>query len=588
MKKKKQKKTDAAGKYTRPAAGPGGSGPGISSGPYGGAQQLPALQTIPFQPLQIQQEPMQPLPLAPGCERGASRGTKERTPADPAGICGATFEQSENGVASTLPPAGATTGQRGFAQRNGAERRQAPGWEPPLTDPEQPPRVQLLPYRPDPEQPPQVQRLPYRPDPARPPQVQLLQMQRSVLPYMGRAGKNSGAANWVEKLDWKTPSGAPYTSAPEQGGPSNRMELIMAQRGGGGGGFSPGAGAGRGDAPAPGTGVGGGFAGGGGGLWAGDEHAEQSWGDKALRWLDDNLFRPAGYLAEKYAGGAGKQAETLRNGMVTWGRAGAAGELQQDQLAAQQFAFLGGPWETHAQETEKANTAVTQALPQAAQGLRGDAMRDYAEGIDGRYGDPDGLLGWLGERADSAGQGLLSGAARILGVPGAGTAMDFLSTMENAAQQARENGAGEDEAFLYGLGEVVKRIGGQQLEEYFRSKAGELFTRGEVQAMSPREISENYDAIRESMEMWDENGELPEDEQGQPDAPTRPDEQMQPNAPELENAGETVYDEIDESLLAPGYENWTDLNRFMQTVLENPELSVEQRVQLCPSRFRGQ
>ena len=573
MKKKKQKKTDAAGKYTRPAAGPGGSGPGISSGPYGGAQQLPALQTIPFQPLQIQQEPMRPLPLAPGCERGASRGTKERTPADPAGICGATFERSENGVASTLPPAGATTGQRGFAQRNGAERRQAPGWEPPLTDPEQPPRVQLLPYRPDPEQ---------------PPQVQLLQMQRSVLPYMGRAGKNSGAANWVEKLDWKTPSGAPYTSAPEQGGPSNLVELIMAQRGGGGGGFSPGAGAGRGDAPAPGTGVGGGFAGGGGGLWAGDEHAEQSWGDKALRWLDDNLFRPAGYLAEKYAGGAGKQAETLRNGMVTWGRAGAAGELQQDQLAAQQFAFLGGPWETHAQETEKANTAVTQALPQAAQGLRGDAMRDYAEGIDGRYGDPDGLLGWLGERADSAGQGLLSGAARILGVPGAGTAMDFLSTMENAAQQARENGAGEDEAFLYGLGEVVKRIGGQQLEEYFRSKAGELFTRGEVQAMSPREISENYDAIRESMEMWDENGELPEDEQGQPDAPTRPDEQMQPNAPELENAGETVYDEIDESLLAPGYENWTDLNRFMQTVLENPELSVEQRVQLCPSRFRGQ
>ena len=85
-----------------------------------------------------------------------------------------------------MPPAGATTGQRGFAQRNGAERRQAPGWEPPLTDPEQPPRVQLLPYRPDPEQ---------------PPQVQLLQMQRSVLPYMGRAEKNSGAANWVEKLD---------------------------------------------------------------------------------------------------------------------------------------------------------------------------------------------------------------------------------------------------------------------------------------------------------------------------------------------------------------------------------------------------
>ena len=35
-----------------------------------------------------------------------------------------------------------------------------------------------------------------------------------------------------------------------------------------------------------------------------------------------------------------------------------------------------------------------------------------------------------------------------------------------------------------------------------------LFTRDEVQGMSAREVSENYDAIRESMEMWDENGEL--------------------------------------------------------------------------------
>ena len=139
MKKKKQKKTDAAGKYTRPAAGPGGSGPGISSGPYGGAQQLPALQTIPFQPLQIQQEPMQPLPLAPGCERGASRGTKERTPADPAGICGATFEQSENGVASTLPPAGGNDRPARFRRRrNATEREQGPGfcrWGPGAAEP---------------------------------------------------------------------------------------------------------------------------------------------------------------------------------------------------------------------------------------------------------------------------------------------------------------------------------------------------------------------------------------------------------------------------------------------------------------------
>ena len=65
---------------------------------------------------------------APGCERGASRGTRERTPADPAGKCGATFEQSENGAASTLPPAGETSGRAVSRRRNGAERRQAPGF----------------------------------------------------------------------------------------------------------------------------------------------------------------------------------------------------------------------------------------------------------------------------------------------------------------------------------------------------------------------------------------------------------------------------------------------------------------------------
>ena len=38
--------------------------------------------------------------------------------------------------------------------------------------------------------------------------------------------------------------------------------------------------------------------------------------------------------------------------------------------------------------------------------------------------------------------------------------------------------------------------------------APRLYTRAEVQGMSAGEVRENYDAIRESMEMWDENGEL--------------------------------------------------------------------------------
>ena len=61
---------------------------------------------------------------------------------------GTTFEQSENGVASTLPPAGATTGQPGFAagemRPNGSkgrggngsrvwEKRKAPAFAGPIT-----------------------------------------------------------------------------------------------------------------------------------------------------------------------------------------------------------------------------------------------------------------------------------------------------------------------------------------------------------------------------------------------------------------------------------------------------------------------
>ena len=48
-----------------------------------------------------------------------------------------------------------------------------------------------------------------------------------------------------------------------------------------------------------------------------------------------------------------------------------------------------------------------------------------------------------------------------------------------------------------------------------------LFTRDEVQGMSAGEVSENYDAIRESMGLWDKDGELPENmpESGTVDVP---------------------------------------------------------------------
>ena len=36
----------------------------------------------------------------------------------------------------------------------------------------------------------------------------------------------------------------------------------------------------------------------------------------------------------------------------------------------------------------------------------------------------------------------------------------------------------------------------------------QLYTRAEVQGMSAGEVRENYDAIQESMRLWNKNGEL--------------------------------------------------------------------------------
>ena len=53
------------------------------------------------------------------------------------------------------------------------------------------------------------------------------------------------------------------------------------------------------------------------------------------------------------------------------------------------------------------------------------------------------------------------------------------------------------------------------------NSAPRLFTRDEVQGMSAGEVRENYDAIRESMGLWDKDGELPENmpESGTVDVP---------------------------------------------------------------------
>ena len=459
-----------------------------------------------------------------------------------------------------------------------------PGWEPPLVDPAQLSPVQLLPHRPDPEQPPQVQLLPAPLDSAQTQQVQLLQMQRSALPYVGRAGKNSGAANWVEKLDWKTPSGASYTSAPEQGGPSNLVELIMAQRGGGGGGFSPGAGAGRGDAPAPGTGAGGGFSPGTGvgragirepgarppsvGLLesAGDFIGEKLYGltegaADVLDFLADpekvNNFLYSDFIKDNTMAGlsgfnrsAAQTIDWLLPDVIT---------LDPVQKLLDYYKELGGE---HAARAAQTNRDL--GMEQAG-GLYQSAVQAAPNAVLAALSGGAGGTAQLGSASGSAVSAVVQ---EMVKKPAFWTS--FLRTAGPSYEEAKAGGASEMEAALYALagGEEAKQdilakllakllydhgaeyfsasdedavfnpnrafdafSGGAALGGLFSaadlglrdlsrawSGAGEsarpgadgLFTRDEVLKMDRAAVSENYDAIRRSMSLWDKDGRLPE------------------------------------------------------------------------------
>ena len=86
-----------------------------------------------------------------------------------------------------------------------------------------------------------------------------------------------------------------------------------------------------------------------------------------------------------------------------------------------------------------------------------------------------------------------------------------------------------------------------------------LFTRDEVQGRSAREVSENYDAIRESMGLWDKDGELPENmpESGTVDVPA-----VDSESPAGDN-GENIdfYVAPNGKVLPAEYKGWIGTNR---------------------------
>ena len=126
-----------------------------------------------------------------------------------------------------------------------------------------------------------------------------------------------------------------------------------------------------------------------------------------------------------------------------------------------------------------------------------------------------GLMGF----GSAAGGMAYNGAANRYAAPRAVESGSFYNALQYGLAQGEDTAAGRlarelagrDTASSADVMRMLRAAESRQAEGGPGTQAlvdPQLYTRAEVQGMSAREVRENYDAIRESMEMWDENGEL--------------------------------------------------------------------------------
>ncbi len=126
-----------------------------------------------------------------------------------------------------------------------------------------------------------------------------------------------------------------------------------------------------------------------------------------------------------------------------------------------------------------------------------------------------GLMGF----GSAAGGMAYNGAANRYAAPRAVESGSFYNALQYGLAQGEDTAAGRlarelagrDTASSANVMRMLRAAESRQAEGGPGAQAlvdPQLYTRAEVQGMSAGEVRENYDAIRESMEMWDENGEL--------------------------------------------------------------------------------
>ena len=275
-------------------------------------------------------------------------------------------------------------------------------------------------------------------------------------------------------------------------------------------------------------------------------------------------------LGGDVAAGAGQMAPTVAVNLLTGGRLGtpfllssAAGNAAAEARAGgadEETAFLYG---ILSGGVEAATEHISAGIPGLNKtGLLDDVLSRVASSPTGR-GAVKKLVDVLGEGAEEY-ISEIAGAylAKLWNGDERGAWQTFVETQPDALYaglvgtltSAVMNLPGE--AYTLARKNKTGAVPGAQQSG---NSAPRLFTRDEVQGMSAGEVSENYDAIRESMGLWDKDGELPENmpESGTVDVPA-----VDSESPAGDN-GENIdfYVAPNGKVLPAEYKGWIGTNR---------------------------
>ena len=109
-------------------------------------------------------------------------------------------------------------------------------------------------------------------------------------------------------------------------------------------------------------------------------------GDQAKQLWDETHVEPgmpvSAYLFDKVGNAMDTVLEGAWNGIVDYAQAGVNADLEQQKQQAQQFSFLGGPYQTYADQITDTARSIQEALPEAAEKFRSHKAAEQAQRIE--------------------------------------------------------------------------------------------------------------------------------------------------------------------------------------------------------------